>query len=340
VRSKVILVGSMLLFAACPRPPAPDAQATSEVEAAPGAEAPDEVVVEVEAEAPPEAVAPAPITGDGEPVAPAPVPEPSALETREAETRRDAPPREVGPFSMSMDELRELERTPGASPALVQVDVPPAHRAPELEGEPGPMPAAGPSDALVKVFIFSDFQCPVCRRSAEPSKLLVHEFGDDVQLIWVNHALTMHRRAEPAARAAIAAQRQGRFWEFHDLAFHHARALGDDDLLSYARQVGLDLERYARDIQMRSTAQQVIYERSLAEALDVRGTPGFFINGRKTVGWGSYLGVRSQVERALEQARALEAAGTPRERVAIEATRAAGADGAHFADLVWGPAAP
>lgn len=243
---------------------------------------------------------------------------------------------ETAPKKMSADELKELERRPGATPALKQREVPAAAPVDGLAGAPGPSPASGPDDALVKVVVFSDFQCPVCRRAAEPVKHLEREFEGDVQVIWKHNALTTHRNAEPAAIAAAAAQRQGKFWEYHDVLFENSRSLESSDLLAYAAQIGLDVARFEKDIADPKIKDQIAYERALAESLEARGTPSFFINGQKSVGWGSYFGIRSQVARALTQAKQKVAEGTPRAEVAAAETAARGPEGKALAAALWG----
>jgi hypothetical protein len=134
-----------------------------------------------------------------------------------------APPSRVPP--LAPDEILALERDPGATLAIRQVEVRAGPPHPELGGAPGPSPAMGPETAPVKVFVFSDFQCPVCRRVVEPLKQLVRTHPDEVQIVFKHHALVTHRRAARAAAASIAAYRQGKFWEYHDLVFQNQRFL-------------------------------------------------------------------------------------------------------------------
>ncbi len=235
--------------------------------------------------------------------------------------------------------MKELEGQAGATPALPGVLVPPGPKHPSVDGVPGPSPAMGPSDALVRVLIFSDFQCPVCRRVVEPVKELARRYPEDVQFIFKENALEMHRNAARAAAAAIAAQRQGKFWEMHDLLFQDQSRLSDEDLRDRARQLGLDLARFDRDRASDEVAQQIVYERNLAAALGARGTPGFFVNGRRLVGWGSYGGFKAMVERALREAKPY-VAKVGRAKAALAATRASGSDGAKVAELVWGYTGP
>jgi protein-disulfide isomerase len=237
-----------------------------------------------------------------------------------------APPRPTPPpepvSSPAEPDDRILEKTPGLTPPLELVRVPPTKAAKGLAGTPQESAAAGPDDAIVKVFVFSDFQCPVCRRAVEPLKKLVRAYPKELQLIFKHHALSSHGRAEPAARAALAAQKQGRFWEFHDRTFDAQQNLEDADLLAHATAVGCDPKAFELAFQDPALAAQVAYESAQAQALGMEGTPAFVINGEKSVGWGSYLGIESQVKVALETARALAASGTPKARVALEATRA------------------
>lgn len=246
-------------------------------------------------------------------------------------------PRAPAAASKTLAQMKELERTPGATPPPPTVKVAPGPKHASLEGTPGPSPAFGPDTAKVKVFIYSDFQCPVCRRVVEPIKAAARELGDSVQIVFKHNALTMHPRAEAAARASIAAFRQGKFWEFHDLLFQDQRALGDQDFVRHAQTLGLNLGQFERDIADPKVAAQVAYERATATAMAARGTPGFFINGKKQVGWGSYGSFKSMITRAAKSADLLARQGIPAAKIAEKATRDSGEDGAKLADLLWGP---
>ena len=177
---------------------------------------------------------------------------------------------------------------------------------------------------------------PSLQAVVEPIKAASRELGDSVQLIFKHNALAMHPRAEAAARASIAAFRQGKFWEFHDLLFQDQRALGDQDFLRHAKTLGLNLQRFQRDIADPSVAQQIAYERATATAMGARGTPGFFINGKKQVGWGSYGSFKAMIKRAVKNAELVAKKGAKPAKVAEAATRASGEDGAKLAEYIWG----
>src|SRR5690606_35267644 len=102
-----------------------------------------------------------------------------------------------------------------------------------------------------------------------------------VKVVFRNYPLSGHPRAMPAARAAIAAGQQGKFWEMADLLFQHQRALEDEDLERYAQQIGLDLERFHADLHAPETQAAIERDREEGRRLDVQGTPTFFVNGRR-----------------------------------------------------------
>lgn len=292
------------------------------------------------AQAPPKVEAPAQATPGGEaprseqPAAP-PVaaPTPTPVAPPDPVPTPTPAPAEVSATPAEPDD-KTLERTPGLTPVLPLVKVPAPPAVKGLAGTPGESPAMGPNDAIVKVFMFSDFQCPVCRRAVEPMKKLARAYPDDVQIIFKHHALSSHQRAGPSARATIAAMRQGRFWEMHDRLFDQQQLLDDATLSSTAQMVGCDLAQYEKDLVDPALAAQVAYESAQAQALDAPGTPAFFVNGEKTVGWGSYMGLESQVRRAVEDGKKLLADGVPRAEVAKKLTAAKSPE---IAKILYGP---
>ena len=294
-----------------------------------------------QAEAPVQAAAPTQPTASIRHADPLPPTAPPALSTPET-GNPEAPKAVVSSrppvkTSFTQQEMKELERNPGATPALATTTVAPDKKHKSLQGKPGPSPAAGPDTAPVKVYIFSDFQCPVCKRVVEPIKALARTMPDKVQVIFKQNALEMHANAAGAAAASMAAFRQGKFWEYHDKLFQNQRNLNVEDLLVYAEEMKLDMERFKKDMKDPDIQAQIAYERDLADSLGVRGTPGFYVNGKKMVGWGSFGGYKAMVMRALRSAEGVAATTKVKpEHVAREATRKRGDDGKKFAELVWG----
>ncbi len=133
-------------------------------------------------------------------------------------------------------------------------------------------PALGPLPAKVLVIVFSDFQCPVCRRSADATDQIAEEFPGEVRVEFWQHALASHASAENAAVASLAAQRQGMFWEYHDEVFRNQSAIDPASLARYAEQLGLNLERFNKDyadpeLRARVKAEGAFAERFGAKSL-------------------------------------------------------------------------
>ena len=103
-----------------------------------------------------------------------------------------------------------------------------------------------------------------------------------MRIVWKNLPLAMHRNAEPAARAAAAAYQQGKFWEFHDKLFANQKNLNEESYMKYARELGLDMDKFARDMSVVSTTTKKLIDsdKSEASSLGITGTPAFFVNGR------------------------------------------------------------
>lgn len=171
-------------------------------------------------------------------------------------------------------------------------------------------PALGPSPAKVNVIVFSDFQCPVCRRTVHATHQIPEEWPGDVRVEFRPVALPLHRNAENAAAASLAAHRQGKFWEMHDILFAHQDTLDPDGLTTHAREAGLDAKRYAKDYADPEIRRRVQEETKLAARLGATGTPSFLVNGKLVVGWASWGAFRWQVEQELNAVNALLNQGT------------------------------
>lgn len=194
--------------------------------------------------------------------------------------------------------IREWEKKVGITPPTEQVDVPAPAKHPDIEGTPGMSPAMGPNDAPIKIYLWSDFQCPNCMRAVEPLKYLSRKYPKDVQIIFKQFPIPSHKKAYDCAVATVAAARQGKFWALQDVFFKNIRQLGKDKLEGYAREAGLDIEQYRRDIADPSVAEQIRYELKFADKLGITGTPGFMIAGKKQMGWGSGDGIEQGIKRA------------------------------------------
>jgi Na+/H+ antiporter NhaA len=151
--------------------------------------------------------------------------------------------------------------------------------------EPGHDHIRGPVDAPLTLVEYGDFECPFCGRATGVVRELRERFGDELRYVFRHLPLTdVHAHAEQAARAAEAAGAQGRFWDMHDHLFAHQDELELEDLLGYADALGLDVERFARDLAAEQHAARVREDVASAEASGARGTPTFFVGERRHVG--------------------------------------------------------
>ena len=142
----------------------------------------------------------------------------------------------------------------------------------------------GPLDALVTVVEYGDFECPYCGRAEPIVRELLREFTE-VRYVWRHLPLAdVHPRAQLAAEAAEAADDQGAFWPMHDLLLAHQNALRPTDLIGYADQLGLDVDRFTDDLRERVGAPRVAEDVDSADLSGVSGTPTFFINDRRHYG--------------------------------------------------------
>jgi protein-disulfide isomerase len=134
---------------------------------------------------------------------------------------------------------------------------------------------------------YLDFQCPYCRTAAgEIKEALAGELAGRARLRVRNFPVReKHPRADATARAAEAADRQGRYWEMHDLLFARFEHVDDDDLRAYAQELGLDVAQFEADIADPALIAAIESDREAGLAAGVDGTPGLFIDGERYRGF-------------------------------------------------------
>jgi protein-disulfide isomerase len=154
---------------------------------------------------------------------------------------------------------------------------------------PGSTPAhaLGPTTAPVTLEEFGDFECPPCGL-LHPILVQMHkDFGDQLRIIFREFPLVpAHQHALAAASAAEAAGLQGKFWEMHDLIYENQKTWHEafdvrPIFEGFAKQIGLDLDRYRQDINSDAVAQRIFEDGKRGHSLNVRGTPTVFLNGRE-----------------------------------------------------------
>jgi protein-disulfide isomerase len=146
-------------------------------------------------------------------------------------------------------------------------------------------PAQGPSSAPIVVVEFADFQCPHCAAAATilDGVLADPELKDKIHFVFKEYPLNIHSNAEVAARAAVAADLQGKFWPMHHLLFENQEKLDAQSLDAYAKQAGLDVNKFRTDLNSDPVKAAVAKDQDQGKKLDIQGTPSIFINGRTFV---------------------------------------------------------
>lgn len=137
----------------------------------------------------------------------------------------------------------------------------------------------GLQSAPVTMLEYGDFECPYCAMARPVLEGLVAEYPETIRLVYRHFPVTtIHPHAFMAAEAAEAAGAQGEFWEMHDMLFTHQRQLAYEQLRGYAEQIGLDGERFDRE--MRAHLYQDEVKRDFRRGIQdgVNGTPTIFIN--------------------------------------------------------------
>jgi protein-disulfide isomerase len=183
-----------------------------------------------------------------------------------------------------------------AAPAVVaNIDEKTAH----VHGEP---------NAPVTLEEFGDFQCPSCSLVSSIIHNLEHDYGPRLRVVFRQFPLKMHSHALEAAIAAEAAGLQGRFWQMHDMLYQYQSAWSDAANVqplfeAYAGNLGLDVDRFKKDMKTREVNERVASDMELGVARGVMNTPTLFINGREIPGPGPFT--RERLHEAIEEAAAV-----------------------------------
>lgn len=125
-------------------------------------------------------------------------------------------------------------------------------------------------------------------------------YPNDVNFVYKNYPLPFHQNAMPAAKAALAAGKQGKFWQMHDAIFQNAAQLGPDKFRELAGQIGLDVARWEKDLGSAEVQQQIDQEMQQARTADVSGTPTYFVNGKRFMGQRTVDGFKQAIDELLK----------------------------------------
>ena len=169
----------------------------------------------------------------------------------------------------------------------------------DIDLQPQAGPSQGPPQARVTIVEFSDFECPFCRKLQPVLRRVLERWPNEVRLFYKHFPLERHRHAFGASKAAVCADRQGRFWEFHDALYREGQDMSPRGMASVAEALGLEQAPFEACLRDESTGAAVQADRSLAGRAGVMGTPTLFVNGRR-------LQAPSQLESEIEALLALQ----------------------------------
>jgi protein-disulfide isomerase len=166
-------------------------------------------------------------------------------------------------------------------------------------------PTRGSPNAPVTIVEFSDFECPFCKRALPVLDEVLKKFDGKVKLVFKHYPLVQHKNAMQGAIAAVAAMNQGKFWEMHDLLFQNQQNLSREGILELGKKLGLDMQRFERNLDDPSLRAYVKADMDLARKASVHATPSFFINGHLLHGSKRFENYRDYIELALDGVRPL-----------------------------------
>jgi protein-disulfide isomerase len=169
-------------------------------------------------------------------------------------------------------------------------------------------PSLGAKDAPITITVFSDFQCPYCKKINDTLKQVVQIYGSDVRVLYKNLPLPNHPQAFKAAQAAFCADNQGKFWQYHDLLFEHSSDLSENALKGYAAEIGLDLGGFGSCLGSESSKGAVMKDLQEARQAGIFSTPTFVINGRVLKGARNLEDFKVVIDQALKERQAQKAA--------------------------------
>lgn len=140
----------------------------------------------------------------------------------------------------------------------------------------------GPKDATTVVIEYGDYQCQFSAKADAQVKIAREQIGDRFRYVFRNFPMIgVHPKALLAAGAAEAARKQGKFWDMHEMLFANQDKLDYDYLVYYAKKLGLDVNKFTRDIEAGETVSKVRQDATGGQVAGVEATPAFFVNGRR-----------------------------------------------------------
>jgi protein-disulfide isomerase len=161
-------------------------------------------------------------------------------------------------------------------------------------------PVRGTAGASVQIVEFSDMQCPYCARQVEVLRQLVNAYPGKVAWYFKSYPLSFHPDSPLAHRALVAAGKQGKFWEMHDLIFANQSSIKRNDLIRFAAQLNLNVAEFNAELEDSKIQAMIENDQVEGERLGVSGTPAMFINGRPITGVHTYSELQQIIEDELK----------------------------------------
>lgn len=162
-------------------------------------------------------------------------------------------------------------------------------------------PMKGPDNAPITIVEFSDFECPFCSRVLPTLDKIMKDYEGKVRLAFRHNPLPFHKNAPAAHKASMAAQEQGKFWEYHDILFKNQKALTEENLIKWAKELGLDVEKFKKDMAKEEFQKRIDEDQTFARGNQAGGTPSFFINGVRLVGAQPYPQFKEVIDALLKE---------------------------------------
>jgi protein-disulfide isomerase len=142
-------------------------------------------------------------------------------------------------------------------------------------------PMKGSPGARVTLVEFADYECPHCKRLQPVLRQIVDEFRGEVKVYFKHYPLPQHTNARLAAEAAVAANKQGKFWAFQDKLWDKQDELSPAEIEKIAKECGLDMAKFRADLQAPATKDRVTKDRTEGQTLGLQATPTVYIDGRE-----------------------------------------------------------
>ncbi len=142
-------------------------------------------------------------------------------------------------------------------------------------------PVKGNPNARITLVEFADYECPHCKRFQPVLRQIVEEFPNDVKLYFKHYPLPQHPNARLAAEGAVAAQKQGKFWQYQEKLWDHQDDLNPAEIEKVAKETGLDLAKFRKDVASDAVKAKVAKDHDEGAAIGLQATPTLYIDGRE-----------------------------------------------------------